>query len=518
MVGLTGSLSAKVVSRLTQGMTGRSSDGFSPLSLRNIQAWYDASDVGSLTGTSTITVIGDKSGKGRHLPVASGLSAAPTTTVNGLNAIALDGAAHGYALQGPLGEVFAGTTPSWTVYCVFKHDSTSTDGFIWGASNLVASGNEFRGLRLQSSNYNCVGASSVGSLSAILVNAEIDNQLNLVTIRHAGSSMDSWINSFKTQDNASQSNANSIDVDYFCIGTIGFGNSFGTDSLQWKGSFCELVVQSGEATDDEVYEMTRYLLQKWSDAVEGELVINAGQSNAVGTSGATGAATAVKSGYAGNNATLAVTSFDEPIGGGYGKFDAASTGSYCGAFASKYKEITGRNCITYSLGANTSALQVGAASDLWNVSSADLYTSFNTKVNSILRSPYIVLDSDNEFIITWCQGETDATFIRDSSGTEAQYNADLDALFSGWASVFPTAKVWVIQSGKLKTGDDAGYQAVRSAQEDAVADASNAIMVYTDAVNFTSDDYVSSDNVHWNQQTLNDVGFGAATNGLSGGV
>jgi hypothetical protein len=66
---------------------------FSPLSLPNLKAWYDASDTSSITGGSQVSQWNDKSGNAFNLSqgTSSKRPSSGTRTMNGLNTIDYDG-------------------------------------------------------------------------------------------------------------------------------------------------------------------------------------------------------------------------------------------------------------------------------------------------------------------------------------------------------------------------------------------------------------------------------------------
>jgi hypothetical protein len=71
--------------------SGRFGGGFSPLDIPNLEAWWDAQDTGTISGTaSAVTQWNDKSGNGYHLaPVGTGNEPAQLT-VGGENMISFD--------------------------------------------------------------------------------------------------------------------------------------------------------------------------------------------------------------------------------------------------------------------------------------------------------------------------------------------------------------------------------------------------------------------------------------------
>lgn len=96
---------------------------WTPLSLPNLVAWYDASDSDTITISTGVSQWDDKSGNGRHLAQPTGGNQPPVSSgaVNGLDAIDFEGSTPHWLRW--TGTALTGT--AYTVGAVTKHESLS---------------------------------------------------------------------------------------------------------------------------------------------------------------------------------------------------------------------------------------------------------------------------------------------------------------------------------------------------------------------------------------------------------
>ena len=122
-------------------LSGRVADGaFSPDDIANLEAWYDASDTGTITESSgNITQWDDKSGNGRHLDNVVGTPRTGDSTQNSLNAIDFLANERLYRVTGVGGDDDPICGNDCTVVAAFKSASSGLGTFQAPACTLTDS-------------------------------------------------------------------------------------------------------------------------------------------------------------------------------------------------------------------------------------------------------------------------------------------------------------------------------------------------------------------------------------------
>ena len=101
---------------------------FSPLSLPNLKAWYDADDAATITGGIIVSQWNDKSGNGFNLSQST-LTKRPssgTRTLNGKNVIDFDGTNDVLEASTASDWTFMNNSGGSTAFFVYMYDSNST--------------------------------------------------------------------------------------------------------------------------------------------------------------------------------------------------------------------------------------------------------------------------------------------------------------------------------------------------------------------------------------------------------
>lgn len=232
-----------------------------------------------------------------------------------------------------------------------------------------------------------------------------------------------------------------------------------------------------------------------------DLFIVAGQSNAEGrgTSGPTVTGASLE--YTGST----LVALEDPVGG-------ADTGSAWPTFANYYEDTTGVPvCISESAKSGAALLLAAeGGSGNWSTSGA-LFAAAVTKAQNALAALTAAEWTPTLRGVIWSQGEREGVAIGDSD-LKSQYETALTELLTRFeASLGRSLVLFVVQTGRPDSGDTIRFARVRAGQAGACAVATDRkILAHSDAVNFP-DDSKMSDEYHYNQTALNEIGTAVAT-------
>lgn len=179
------------------------------------------------------------------------------------------------------------------------------------------------------------------------------------------------------------------------------------------------------------------------------------------------------------------------------------------AFVNEFVRRTGLGVIVVKYAVGGSAMAPGAAvsASFWG----DTGGGYREAAVSRLRNCLSFLRSNGYAYqfggILWSQGERDAQAIDTSDIVIADYDAGLAnmmAYFRGelggkWPFYF-------VRTGRLTSGDTAGWQAIRDAQDRACATDEWVMMGYTGALRFPQRGLMKTDGIHYSQAGLNECG------------
>lgn len=213
---------------------------WSPLSLPNLVAWWDASDTATITASGgDVSQWDDKSGNGHHLVqgTAARQLKTGTRTVNSLNVLDHSGA------DGKRMTVTGFSLTAFSIFYVIDRDG----GFAWAGD---ASANSPR-LQTESGNWKFEdGSNSYGSTAAGT------GAQHVLYTRSAGNSMNAWLTGV-TQMLTNQS-VGSAAWDGMCVGGLSQ-----TDILPANGGIAEMFVTSDVVTSGDRSSAWSYIDAKW---------------------------------------------------------------------------------------------------------------------------------------------------------------------------------------------------------------------------------------------------------------
>lgn len=216
---------------------------FVPRSLSGLQLWLDAADPSTVTGTTSVTNVVDKSPFNRVLSGASGFSY-PNNTFNGTYPSFFNPTR---ATSRSLGSnaSFVLTQPITTFFVGRKNTSTNFfDGYIFDGVNST------NRIAQYGAQYQMFAGSGIGNPST----TEFDN-VNVVA-----SSIFNTTSSTLFIQGTSRATG-SVGTNSTSSGTR-IGNSFGNGD-SWVGHICELIIYSGVLTTSQRQQVEGYLAWKW---------------------------------------------------------------------------------------------------------------------------------------------------------------------------------------------------------------------------------------------------------------
>lgn len=268
----------------------------------------------------------------------------------------------------------------------------------------------------------------------------------------------------------------------------------------YAGSMDDIRLFTEELTASQVFDVYSSTPSPITDV---DLFLLAGQSNCEGQGDS---ATSTKPPVGMTFTGSALEHCLDPVG-------SADTGSMWPSFAREWFIKTGRMAIMIPSYQDGSGLTPEADTGFGDYSPsgslrAQSVTDFNTAKSWIQANTSYTIQSEN---ILWCQGENDAYQIALATITEADYKDALEALATYWDTNIGQDMMYVIRTGRKVSGaQEAGYQSIRDAQDDACTDSSLLTMTFTGAVDFAAAGKMVDD-VHWDQIGLNEAGKGCAS-------
>lgn len=242
-------------SRPRATVSGIGGTGFSPLHLRGLALWLDASDTSTITESSgAVSQWNDKSGYGRHVSQATSANQPTTnsTSQNGLNTLSFDGGGDKMSTAAAWG-TFNGPTPR-TALIVAK---AGTTGYRW----ILAFGSESNTGRIY-----MVGTPSSNTNAYVAWSGDHDSGYAMGTTSHriivsrlAGlRSSQIWL------DGGAPSNfTTSVDVNTTSTGPLWVSRQYQNDAEWWKGEIAEIILCSETLTIGEINLIGRWLADKW---------------------------------------------------------------------------------------------------------------------------------------------------------------------------------------------------------------------------------------------------------------
>jgi len=240
------------------------------------------------------------------------------------------------------------------------------------------------------------------------------------------------------------------------------------------------------------------------------LFLLAGQSNAVGQGDSTKSAVCKpNTAFEYLASTNSCVPLKDPVGLNWKLFQKAQTGSIAPAFAKRFNELSGKTVYFVTAARGGASCHVKAEMSnygTWDVRGKN--TLFEDAVEKVLLAEKNVGQTLSG--ILWMQGERDANAVLAGQLTALEYQEalkDLILRFRGrWGKKLP---FYIVQTGyqldKPRTGNDS----IRMVQQRMASLLKNVYVVYAETGEFADRKWFK-DNVHYNQEALNDVGKKAA--------
>jgi hypothetical protein len=239
-----------------------------------------------------------------------------------------------------------------------------------------------------------------------------------------------------------------------------------------------------------------------------QLFLLAGQSNAVGQGDSAKSAeckanTAFEFDASANN----FIALKDPAGKSWKLFQRAGTGSIAPAFAKRMNELNGKQIYMVTAARGGASCHRKAEMDnydTWDTSGNLFNLAVEKTKMAEVRSGIRLSD------IIWMQGERDANAILKGQMTGAEYQEALESLIHRFRKEFgKKLSFYIVQTAYQQDKGAAGCNAVRTVQA-AVAQKMKGVYVAYGETGEFGKRKLFRDNVHYNQEALNDIGTKSA--------
>lgn len=233
------------------------------------------------------------------------------------------------------------------------------------------------------------------------------------------------------------------------------------------------------------------------------LFLIAGQSNAVGQGDSTKSVVCTpNTAFEFDANQEGYISLKDPVGKPWKLFQKAGTGSIAPAFAHRLNQLTGKKIYLVTAargGASCSKKAELADYDTWDTS-GHLFNMAIEKTKMAQKKVNATISG-----IIWIQGERDANAILAGQLTKLEYALALQHLINRFHAKLGKVPFYIIQTAYQQDKAPEGCKAVREAQQDVAAKFNNVYIAYTETDQFAKRNWFK-DNVHYNQDALNDIG------------
>ena len=235
-----------------------------------------------------------------------------------------------------------------------------------------------------------------------------------------------------------------------------------------------------------------------------QLFLLAGQSNAVGQGDSLKSVVCqLNSAFEFDAAVNDFIPLKDPVGKSWKLFQRAGTGSVAPAFAKRLNELSGQKIymVTAARGGASCSLKAEMADyDTWD-KSGKLFAMAVEKTKMAEAKAGLRLSG-----IIWMQGERDANTILAGQMTENEYQEALENLILRFRKKFDKKlPFYIVQTAYQQDKAPEGCDAVRNAQAAVVKKIKGVFIAYDDTGEFAQRKWFK-DNVHYNQEALNDIG------------
>lgn len=240
-----------------------------------------------------------------------------------------------------------------------------------------------------------------------------------------------------------------------------------------------------------------------------QLFLLAGQSNAVGQGDSSKSnLNACKNAYEYDVLRDSIKVLKDPAGQQWKSLETTKNGgTILPAFAKTFVELTNKKLVVLMAARGGSSCSKYAELDNYGTwdTSGKLFADAVEKTNKAIKKAGIPLTG-----IIWMQGERDANAITDGRATAQDFKAAFIRLIKRFREIYGKKLPFFIvltgyQSGRPRAGNDT----VREMQATVAKTMKRVYVVYEDA-NLFFERNLMKDNVHYNQDALNDIGAKAA--------
>jgi len=238
---------------------------------------------------------------------------------------------------------------------------------------------------------------------------------------------------------------------------------------------------------------------------EASLFVIAGQSNAMGVGDHTKSNFENNFSFEFDSKLNNIKPLKDPVGQNHLNFSEAKTGSFIPSFAYHYSLNTQKNCFIVQCAKGGSALNEVAETNNWGNwgPNGELLGHSFTKIDLAIAKTKLPVKA-----IIWSQGENDGTAIGVGRLTKEAYEISLIELIQKYRLKYGNNLPFII----IETGRhfncskcDDGFEIVRDVQRKVANHMEGVYIGYNKTENFSQEDQMV-DAVHYNQQSLNDIG------------
>ncbi len=203
--------------------------------------------------------------------------------------------------------------------------------------------------------------------------------------------------------------------------------------------------------------------------------------------------------------TNSVKPLRDPVGQVWEGLETAKRGSIAPAFSKAYADISrkGVNLLTAARGGSSCCNKAELGNyGTWDTSGHLLL--FPIAVKKAKMAMFKTGLSLNGII--WMQGERDANAINDNKQTQDEFKESLKSLIHRFRDALgKDLPFFIVKTGYQTDRPKNGNDAVRAMQEEVAKELKNVFVVYNDTHLFITKTWMH-DNVHYNQQALDDIG------------
>jgi hypothetical protein len=200
----------------------------------------------------------------------------------------------------------------------------------------------------------------------------------------------------------------------------------------------------------------------------------------------------------------------EPVG--FAQY-AARTGSAWPAFADTYWEETNSPSVYVPTAIGGTGVHPDSSTGaVWGGSNGLLYRALGHLRGALNNLDNADIDTNFRGVL-WHQGERDAFAIDDSQISPSAFREEFTDMIRRYRSEVgdEQAKFWIFQIGRPRDHDTPGFQHIREIQREITKNDEHIELVFDGCVNFPEEGKMADD-VHYNQQGLNEMGHTGAAN------